>query len=133
MDKQDLAGLPEHVQQALHEIREALRVQGVGSHGPQFAEITSYCARLRTMVRDRSREMLRLVHESGELKARAERAEAEVADAKRMVWLIVRSAGGKVRIPASEIIQYSRANAELERLDRLDGSTVLVAKPHIEG
>ena|SRR5690348_7332888 len=62
-----------------------------------------------------------------------ERAEAELADAKRMVWLIVRSAGGKVRIPASEIIKYSRANAELERLDRPDRSIVLVAKPHIEG
>ena len=93
----DLDTLRPEVQAAMRELREALRVQGVGSHGPQFTIIRAELLRL-TRDRDHARQMHAdrdedLQHEW----LRAEKAEAELAALKARMRPVARVENGEVR------------------------------------
>jgi alkylated DNA nucleotide flippase Atl1 len=96
----ELDALPESVKEALDEI-----AHNVGTED-EARIVRAALLRYRAMVSDRSREMLRLVHESGELKTRAEKAEARVQELERENGLLVR--GHKVALSA-----WRDAEAEL--------------------
>jgi len=78
-----LDALPESVRNAVSAIDNGNGVfvdsdDGIG--GAKWQIVRDALLRYREMVSDRSREMLRLVRESGELKTRAEKAEARVQE-----------------------------------------------------
>ena len=82
--------LPPEVAEAIDSIDDCMRMDiKVVPVGP-LKVVRDYCdrlveenARLRPMLTARSQEMLRLVRESGELKTRAEKAEARVQELER--------------------------------------------------
>ena len=71
-----------------------------------------------------------------DLESRAERDEAELDDAKRMIWCLLRSHGAPMIVTRKAMAAYSRKNAALVRRDLPNGQVefrAVLDKQPVEG
>jgi len=96
----------------------------------ELIRLTEENARLRPMLTARSKEMLRLVSESGELKTRAEKAEARVQELERENGRLTENLAAVMRSAQAEHVHAEARTTELRGL--LDSARGRAAKAESE-